>query len=240
MEKAKRKNKGNSLSQKLARTRLWEKEAIDSYETVNLLMEWMRQDILSLAGPQYQIRSQLVEFVCEELQKIEGNTPKIVTTFRRSLQNQKKQILEFALLVDQSIQRICQEFKVAPELVRSVLYLRKHPQTHSEYWKARVQVQQQLSTQFFRIHEALEEDMSHIHRASSMVENLNSRLRNYFFLRRSIGNRYLSLLQFFINHHSFMRSQKAERVGKTPAQLMTGNAHPHWLELLGYTRFKHA
>ena len=82
--------------------------------------------------------------------------------------------------------------------------------------------------------------MSHIHRASSMVENLNSRLRNYFFLRRIIGNRYLSLLQFFLNHHPFMRSQKAERVGKTPTELMTGNAHPHWLELLGYIRFEHA
>jgi len=33
-------------------------------------------------------------------------------------------------------------------------------------------------------------------RASSLVENLNSRLRNYFFLRRQLGSQYLDLLRF--------------------------------------------
>ena len=31
-------------------------------------------------------------------------------------------------------------------------------------------------------------------RASSLVENLNSRLRSYFFLRRQLGKDYLTLL----------------------------------------------
>ena len=67
-----------------------------------------------------------------------------------------------------------------------------------------------------------------------MVENLNSRLRNYFFLRRSLGDDYLSLLKFFINHRQFLRSRVPERVGKSPKQLLTEKPHPHWLELLGY------
>jgi len=33
-------------------------------------------------------------------------------------------------------------------------------------------------------------------------------------------------------------SDRAERVGKSPAELLTGQTHPHWLELLGYTRFR--
>ena len=70
-----------------------------------------------------------------------------------------------------------------------------------------------------------------------MVENLNSRLRNYFFLRRQVGPDYLALLQFFLNHRRFVRSAHAERRGKSPAELLTGRAHPHWLELLGYERF---
>jgi len=77
-------------------------------------------------------------------------------------------------------------------------------------------------------------------RASSVVENLNSRLRNYFFLRRHLGPDYLALLQFFLNHRRLERSDHPERVGKTPAELLTGQAHPHWLEMLGYTRFSRA
>jgi len=80
--------------------------------------------------------------------------------------------------------------------------------------------------------------MSDVPRASSLVENLNSRLRNYFFLRRRIRNDYLDMLRFFLNHHQYARSDRTERVGKSPAELLSGNSHPYWLELLGFERFR--
>ena len=79
--------------------------------------------------------------------------------------------------------------------------------------------------------------MAQTPRASSIIENLNSRLRDYFFLRRHIGNDYLDLLRFFLNHRRFLRSDKPERVGKSAAELLNGRAHPHWPELLGLLRF---
>jgi hypothetical protein len=75
--------------------------------------------------------------------------------------------------------------------------------------------------------------MAETPRSSSLVENLNSRLRTYFTLRRHLGGSYLDLLQFFLNHRCFMRSRCAERTGKSPRELMTGQGHPHWLTLLG-------
>lgn len=72
------------------------------------------------------------------------------------------------------------------------------------------------------------------------VENLNSRLRNYFFVRKHLGSGYLDLLRFFLNHRTLMRSRCPERVGKSPTELMTGAKHPHWLELLGFERFQRA
>jgi hypothetical protein len=75
--------------------------------------------------------------------------------------------------------------------------------------------------------------MAQTPRSSSLVENLNSRLRNYFTLRRHLGDSYLSLLQFFLNHRHFMRSRRNERTGKSPCEFMTGQGHPHWLTLLG-------
>ena len=50
----------------------------------------------------------------------------------------------------------------------------------------------------------------------------------------------LNLLQFFLNHRRFMRSECEERLGKSPKELMTGESHPHWLELLGFKRFQQA
>jgi len=44
------------------------------------------------------------------------------------------------------------------------------------------------------------------------------------------------LLQFYWNHRRFPRSDHPERVGKSPAELLTGEKHAHGLELLGYQR----
>lgn len=73
-------------------------------------------------------------------------------------------------------------------------------------------------------------------RASSAVENVNSILRTYFFLRRSIGPAFLHLLQFYLNHRRFQRSGDPERVHKSPIELLTGQPHEDWLDLLGYAQ----
>ena len=71
-------------------------------------------------------------------------------------------------------------------------------------------------------------------------ENLNGRLRPYFYLRREIGFGYLDLLRFFLNHTPFLRSAREERQNKTPAEILTDSPHINWLEMLGFTRFKKA
>jgi hypothetical protein len=73
-----------------------------------------------------------------------------------------------------------------------------------------------------------------------MVENLNSRLRCYFFLRRQLGPDYLELLRFFLNHRRYPRSRKDGRARRSPAEILQGKMLPHWLEQLGFTRFRKA
>jgi hypothetical protein len=98
-------------------------------------------------------------------------------------------------------------------------------------------LRRQLGQRFYALEAAVRDTADHVVRASSIIENLNSRLRGYFFLRRQLGNDYLVLLQFFLNHRCFLRSERRERAGKSPAELLTGVKHPHWLEMLGYQRF---
>ena len=95
----------------------------------------------------------------------------------------------------------------------------------------------QLGSRYFPLSTAMAGVARRTVRASSLVENLNSRLGNYFFLRRHLGPDYLALLQFFLNHRRFIRSERPERAGKSPAELLGGNGHPHWLEMLGHVRF---
>jgi hypothetical protein len=42
-----------------------------------------------------------------------------------------------------------------------------------------------------------------------------------------------ALLEFLLNHRYLERSDRPERMGKNPAELLTGQSHAHWLEMLG-------
>lgn len=207
---------------------------------VKILLQWFSHDVLALAGPSLAVRQELFDFIAAELQQRESKQYPTIRKLRKALHNQRDQLLAFAGVLDQKLATIAQRFELPLQVVREVCLLHQKRPTSNAYWARWNQLHSRLSRKFYALMEVVGEVLIQTPRASSMVENLNSRLRNYFFLRRSLGEAYLSTFQFFLNHRCFMRSLKPERVGKSPKQLLTGEAHPHWLELLGFKRFQRA
>ena len=240
MVMAKQQGQGHRLSKKLTLARQHEVSAISLARDVKTLIGWLNQDVLELAGPALAERQKLYNFIVAELQLREGMGGKKVRVLRKALQNQRDDILGFAQVLDDKLSDIAQQLRTPLHLVREMCLLFRKQPTSNAYWQAWNQPQQKLSGQFHPLYEAVQEAMKQTPRASSMVENLNSRLRNCFFLRKQLGPDYLNLLKFFLNHRQFMRSECEERVGKSPTELMTGESHPHWLELLGFERFQQA
>jgi hypothetical protein len=240
MQRAKQCGQGRPLSKSLARARAQETTAIRLADEVQTLAGWLQHDILALAGPDATTRQVLYDFVVAALQDLETLDAKRLRPLCRALANQRDTLLAFATRLDQELETLAQQVAVPPALVRELLALQSLPSTTTAYWAKATALHQQLHDGFFPLQQALEQWRNRFHRASSLVENVNSRLRNYFFLRRQIGPAYLDLLRFFLNHQPFSRSQKPERRGKSPTELLTGQAHPHWLEMLGFTRFTRA
>jgi len=204
------------------------------------LLQWMSHDVLELAGPPLAVRQDLFDFIVTELKQRESKKHPTIRALRKALHHQRDQLLAFAGVLDQKLADIAERFETPLQKVRDVCLLYRKRPTSNAYWERWNQLHHELSGQFHGLMEAVGEALKQTPRASSLVENLNSRLRNYFFLRRTLGDSYLSLLQFFLNHRRFMRSEVSERVGKSPKEVMTGQPHPHWLELLGFTRFQSA
>ncbi len=238
MEKAKRRDRGRSLSKQLARARAAETTAVHLADTVQTLSTWLREDILALVGPDAPTRQALYEFVIDTLRELEDRDRHRLAPVRRTLANQRDTLLAFATRLDQELDALARQFDVPPFQVRQLLALTDQSSTSTAYWSHVAALHRQLHHRFFPLWQALEQRLERFHRASSLVENFNSRLRNYFFLRRQIGPAYLDLLRFFLNHQPFARSEKPQRRGKSPAELLTGQPHPHWLEMLGFTRFQ--
>jgi hypothetical protein len=222
---------------KLGHANREEARAVVLADDVAMLLAWLREDVLSVAGPDHTTRRELFDFIVAELQSRESLCSHRIGPVVRALANQRDDLLAFAAGLDQDLKVLAAEFEVATETARDVLNVEQLAPEDPSRWRREAALRSQLGSRYFPLSVAMAEVARQTVRASSLVENLNSRLRNYFFLRRHLGPDYLALLQFFLNHRRFLRSERPERVGKSPAELLGGSSHPHWLEMLGYVRF---
>lgn len=212
--------------------------AVALADDVILLLGWLRHDILAVAGPCHADRRALYDFVVAEVKRLAPQCPHRLGPICRQLENQRDDLLAFARVLDAELKRLGEEFQIPAELPRQLLGTLARDDRDPRRWAEESAIRARLRGRFYEVQAAVAAVAAGTVRASSLVENLNSRLRSYFFLRRHLGSDYLALLQFFLNHRRLERSDRPERVGKTPAELLTGKSHPHWLEMLGYTRFR--
>ena len=229
--------KDQGLANRLSHARTAEAEAIALADDVVLLAHWVRYDILSVAGPAYAIRRDLFDFVVAEFRARELACPHRIKPIRTMLENQGENLLAFATQLDLDLTNLAQDWRIDVATAQEVLQVQYLPACDSKRWPRVAALRETLRGCFHGVCADVRELSARVVRASSLVENLNSRLRSYFFLRRQLGDDYLTLLQFFLNHRRYLRSEDPNRVAKSPAELLTGEPHPHWLELLGCTRF---
>ena len=227
-----------TLGNALARARREEQEAITAATAVWILTEWMEQDVLAVAGPPLAEREELYDFILTELERYQDDCPQRIKPLVRQLRNQRSVLLAFVTVLQEKLAQVAQRFGVPLPTVQALCEVEALDPQEDLYWQRTAPWQMILKDRWYPIHQAVLDAMAQTPRASSLVENLNSRLRSYFFLRREIGHGYLDLLRFYLNHRRFPRSDRPERVGRSPAELCTAQTHPHWLELLGYTRFR--
>lgn len=229
--------KDRSLAAQLRHAREAETQAVALAEEVAVLIDWLRQDVLTVRGPAYASRCALYDWIVAELRLRESHCPHRIRPVRCLLENHRGDLLAFAQQLDQDLQALAAACAVPEALIEAVRHVLSLPSSCPQRWQREQALWTRCGSRYRGLREAVAKLLGQVVRASSVIENLNSRLRNYFFLRRHRGGDYLALLPFFLNHRRFVRSEHPERAGKSPAELLTGKAHPHWLELLGYSRF---
>ena len=185
-------------------------------------------------------RRELYDFIVEEFKKLEKIEPHRIMAMRITLENKREMALTFSDALDEKLKLISQQFNVPVDTVWAVCELHRCAIDGDQYAIRSVPLQLELDDRFDEIEDAVMMALDETERTSSMIENLNGRVRKYIRNRREIGHGYLDLLRFFLNHKPIVRSARTERRGKTPAEILSGARHPHWLELLGFERFKRA
>jgi hypothetical protein len=226
----------HSLGRKITIMVKEQPKAIDLADDVAVLTRWLRSDVFTVSGLPYADRAALFDFILAELQARAPLCAHRLGPVCTLLHNHRDQILAFAWQLEEDLNRLAAEYEVHVDVVRELLDLQTLDKRQPQRWQKEAALRERLHGRFYAIEQAVRELSKKVVRASSIIENINSRLRSYFFLRRHLGTGYLELLQFFLNHRRFLRSEHQERAGKSPAELMTGQPHPHWLEMLGYSQ----
>jgi hypothetical protein len=240
MEKAKASGNTHQYCKKLGLAKQHRNKMHTLSKNIDILISWMEHDVLNKAGPNLTAREVLYDFVVsefEKLQAIHSHRIKDVVTY---LKNQKNYALGFVDVLATKFEAIANKLNCSVELVWKVCELQRCDNAGAKYAIKILEFYSVIGESFEAIEDAVIEAMQSTERTSSMVENLNGRIRPYFNLRQEIGHGYLDLLRFYLNHIEFTRSEREHRVKKSPTQMLTGKKHSHWLELLGFDLFKRA
>ena len=123
MERAKKKTNGQTLSKKLALARQAEAAVIDLADLIMILVGWMSNDILSVAGPNLQERRKLYDFVVEQLRRLEPQCSYRIRPVRIMLENHGDHLLGFVGVLDDRLLDIAYQFNVEPYLVHEICEL---------------------------------------------------------------------------------------------------------------------
>ena len=158
---------------------------------VRTLVQWLRHDVLALAGPDLATRRELFDFIVAELMAREREDPRRIRPVRVALQNQRDDLLAFAGLLDAELAGIARAHAISEPLVREACMLHRLPTTSSAYWQGWSGLRARTGGKFHALFDAVRRAMADTPRSSSLVENLNSRPRTYFTLRRHLGGSYL-------------------------------------------------
>src|SRR5207244_13117390 len=100
------------------------------------------------------------------------------------LETQRDAVLAFARALDADLGELARAFRVPVELVREVLQVEALEPRRPARWQRQAVLRQRLRGCFYPLQQAGADLARQTVRARSVVENLNSRLRGYFFLRR--------------------------------------------------------
>jgi hypothetical protein len=180
---------------------------------IRTLTQWLSRDVLALAGSDLATRQELFDFIADELERLEPEDAWRIHPVRVALRNQRDDLLAFAGVLDTKLAGIARALEISLSLVREACLLHRLPTTSTAYWQGWNRLRSEIGSKFHAVFDAVSQAMARTPRSSSLVENLNSRLRTYFTLRRHLGSAYLDLLRFFLKCAAGLPSASARARG---------------------------
>ena len=209
-------------------------ETIDSTlqatDEVMILFGWLRE-YTAFSGYGYAKSFELCNWILDEMAMrfpSREKYQKSVRAFRKSL----PRLLSFLHRLCRKMATEAPMFHVSAHDFMLLYNQRACPYTSPEYEF----MDQRLFTRFGKLlpdaSEALDRMIASSHRASSMIENLNGRIRSFVDLKREIPEQFLILIKVFFNTKKPFRSRHSGWKNTSALERLTGKQYPEFLDLV--------
>ena len=109
------------------------------------------------------------------------------------LEKQRDNLLAFAVQLDRELAALAQEWQIRVTTAREVLQVQSLPTWDPKRWRCEAALRETLRGRYHGVCADVQELSDRVVRASSLVENLNSRLRAYFLPAAAFGEGLLDV-----------------------------------------------
>lgn len=204
--------------------------AIERCDRLLTLYHWLRE-MTRYQGYCYPDVLSLCYWILDQMEDTAGITDKLRKVLAKTRRN-----LPDVLIYLERAEKVLREYamkKGYPEETFVLMYRMQgyHPGSQ-EYRSADRRLRHILKKKYADAYLEIEGILKGVKRASSLVENVNGRLGRYMNLKRMIPEKFLTLLKVYFNTKKYRRSRKAEHVGKSPLELLTGQEHPDFYDIV--------
>ncbi len=140
--------KDASLAGQLRYAQAAETPAATLADEVAMLLDWLRQDVLAVRGPDYAGRRALYDWIVAELRARESQRPHRIRPVRCLLENHRDELLAFAKQLDQDLRTLAEDYAAPATLVAEVRRVLSLPANGPERWRQEQVLWQRLGSGF--------------------------------------------------------------------------------------------
>jgi len=203
------------------------------YEEIGILYCWVRE-LVGFSGYTRSTVEKLIDDLLARMDDIASRDN--AYNLRREIERFRSRLPSILTFLDRLFARFHEEAakRCVPVEAFHILYQRHGTRCDSVAHKMLTQELEGLigKEKLREIEKEHNRILGHIKRASSIVENVNGRIRVFMDIKRHMSGNFYCLLKAYLNHKKYHRSRIASRKGKSPIELLTGEHHMELIDLL--------
>lgn len=227
----KKSSRNNTFNEQIEKAKNKEFTTIQAYDQLYILSIWIRE-LLEIGGYFYEDRVILFRFIIQQIEELKLATNNYLKKSIKFIKNNLEKILQFVKIAEDALSNLAVIEGVDEEILRKMWIQEIYRTNSPEYNYLESEIGIALGSRYLEIRQRYAMFKSDITRASSIVECINSLIRPYINLKRSIPENFTHILQMYFNTRKYRRSRIAERREKSPYELLTGNKCDNILDIL--------